>query len=697
MESMIRENACRNASKRRDYDPVSGLNCYGERFELYVPEKKPRKFYLPVEMRQVKGVRLITEHGSITGALRSLLKRKPSETDVDLFWLRLCEERYKYDFEFFAVACIEVLDKKLSQYVRFRLRVSQRRLLAVMETERRKGQRVHVQIVKAKQMGFSTFVQIYMCWIQTIHRENWHSVIWAHDMTAAANIRSMYEKAIKEMPAIGGVEYSISSFGGMKNIKVIPESGSRITVGSAENPDSSRSQNFKMAHLSELAFYPSTVTMSPEQTEASIVSSMTDGPDTLIVRESTANGVGDYFYDQYQKAKAGKSIFIPFFAPWFWLEIYEMPFDGSYYLHNGRLKKGTVAEFVSTLNDYELTLWRREKECTLENLNWYRFTKAGMPSDSLMRQEYPSDDMEAFRDSGSPVFNSDDVERLRPGCCLPVAVCDVVSACSPSQAVVNSQRRKDVLSNLRLVTDVHATECVLGDDVLLRFTRGMNKLWVWEYPDREQRVRNRYLVVLEPQKGTSEGADYGVIKVYDRYWMMTGGKPEVVALFYGHLDMDITMWMAAQVAKLYDDALLAVECNTYDTASKHDDESEFIFEVIAEYYDNLYSRTPADKIREGAPVKYGFHTNRSTKTMIVDNYKAVIREDGYIERDEVTLDEARTFEEKPNGKKEAKAGRHDDRIMNTMIALYVCYEEMPMPYVVREKINSHQAPMRTAW
>ena len=57
----------------------------------------------------------------------------------------------------------------------------------------------------------------------------------------------------------------------------------------------------------------------------------------------------------------------------------------------------------------------------------------------------------------------------------------------------------------------------------------------------------------------------------------------------------------------------------------------------------------ADKIAEGAPVKYGFNTNRTTKPMIINNYIAILREDGYVERDAETLDEARVYEKKKNG------------------------------------------------
>jgi hypothetical protein len=38
-----------------------------------------------------------------------------------------------------------------------------------------------------------------------------------------------------------------------------------------------------------------------------------------------------------------------------------------------------------------------------------------------MKQEYPSDDIEAFQDSGLPAFRSEDVEKLRKDCRKPEA------------------------------------------------------------------------------------------------------------------------------------------------------------------------------------------------------------------------------------------------------------------------------------
>ena len=103
-----------------------------------------------------------------------------------------------------------------------------------------------------------------------------------------------------------------------------------------------------------MAYYPDTESNNPQLTEATITSSIPEEPYTLIGRETTANGIGDYFYEQWEKAKAGKTVFENIFVPWYFPEIYSREFDGYYYLHNGKRKKGNISDFVKSMNEYEI-------------------------------------------------------------------------------------------------------------------------------------------------------------------------------------------------------------------------------------------------------------------------------------------------------------------------------------------------------
>ena len=60
-----------------------------------------------------------------------------------------------------------------------------------------------------------------------------------------------------------------------------------------------------------------------------------------------------------------------------------------------------------------------------------------------------------------------------------------------------------------------------------------------------------------------------------------------------------------------------------------------------------------------------------------------------------TLDEARTFEEKKNGATGAKDKHKDDRIIATMIGLFVDYL-LPLPEEVKPGVKEVEV-MKTAW
>ena len=111
-------------------------------------------------------------------------------------------------------------------------------------------------------------------------------------------------------------------------------------------------------------------------------------------------------------------------------------------------------------------------------------------------------------------------------------------------------------------------------------------------------MTNRYLVVVDIG-GRSNKADFSVVTVFDRYWMIEGGKPSVVAQWYGHIDMDILAWKSAQIAKYYNNALLVIESNTLETHDKErdvdGDQSHFILNQIRDVYDNLYARKQSEE------------------------------------------------------------------------------------------------------
>jgi hypothetical protein len=268
--------------------------------------------------------------------------------------------------------------------------------------------------------------------------------------------------------------------------------------------------------------------------------------------------------------------------------------------------------------------------------------------------EYPSFPSESFQASGRRFYPIKDVERTRKTCIDPSFIGEVYGdKITGEESLNNIQFKEEEGGSLK----------------------------IWTMPS-DEKISDRYVVVVDIG-GRTDRADNSVILVLDRKDMMHGGVPEVVAEWCGHTDHDILAWKAVQLASSYQTALLIVESNTLESERTEGDHFEYILDEIAYYYPNLYSRTPADKIRAGLPPTWGFHTNVSTKTMVCDHHKKVLRENMYIERDKGTCDEYDTFEVKPNGSLGAVDGCRDDKNITRCIGVWACYQELPLPRVVK--------------
>lgn len=212
------------------------------------------------------------------------------------------------------------------------------------------------------------------------------------------------------------------------------------------------------------------------------------------------------------------------------------------------------------------------------------------------------------------------------------------------------------------------------------------RLSIWSLPDTTERVTDRYCLFADIG-GRTETADYSVIKVLDRYWVMDGGVPEVAAVWYGHLDQDIFAWKCAQLASFYNTGLLAIESNSLRKEKAEGNHFLTVLDKIAPHYSNLYTRDSPEDVRNKLPTKYGFHTNMSTKPMIIDTLNAALRDSLYVERDMRACDEMDYYEIKPDGTYGAIDGQHDDHVMSTAGAVWIS-SKMPLPRRIEQVSQS---------
>lgn len=242
IKAILVENDRRNHQRSAPYHPETGEGAaVGERVVLHLPDAPIPLQYIPREMLdEVELVQGLRRCGSLASFIEKELGRPPCTHWKEEVWRRWVKVRIRYDFEFWAVMFVRIKDKMGDGDVSFRLNRPQRKLLVRLESQRRARKPVRLILLKARQWGGSTLVQLYMAWIQLVHRKNWHSVICAHLKDAAAHIKGIYTKLLDNYPAWlmpDGVAPRFRPYERTGNTSVIEGSGSRVTVSSAETPE----------------------------------------------------------------------------------------------------------------------------------------------------------------------------------------------------------------------------------------------------------------------------------------------------------------------------------------------------------------------------------------------------------------------------------------------------------------------------
>ena len=672
IDDILKENERRNAVMSARFNPITGEGSIGEREKVTIADYPTPIQYLPIEMLNVPLVRQLADAGSI-GAFIKSIGEEDSEEQRERVIERFVRIRCRHDFPFWAALYVFIKRKGGGDDVRFRLNKPQRRLISTFESMRKADKPIRVILLKARQWGGSTATQIYMAWLQLVHKVGLNSLIVGHVKDASTEVKDMFDRMLQQYPAsllhrIGEAytddETKLIYVGKTGNIQRIPQRNCKIKIGTAEKPQSARGGDYNLVHLTEVGLWKTTDGNTPEQIVRSACSGVLLEPYTMIVYESTANGTGNFFQREYDAAKAGKSQFTALFISWYEIEQYSAHISDlnafATQLFNNRHSDNAQSNREES-GRYLWWLW--EQGATLEAIYWYIQERSKYNDHGDMASEYPSDDVEAFVHSGARVFDRYKIEALKPACRAP-----------------------------RYIGDVYAKGDT-GEDALvdLKFTEdGQGLLWVWALPEKDddEIVTDRYLTVVDIG-GRSRKADWSVICVFDRLYMMDGDKPCVVAQWYGHIDIDLLAWKAAQVAAFYNDSLLVIESNTLETKDRDrqvdGDQSQFILNQIKNIYPNLYARKQSEEdIKEGKPRKYGFHTNVSTKPMIISTLVKVIRDGLYVERDVRCLEEYITYEKKRNGAYGAILGKHDDLLMTRAIGLHVCFFEMDIPKIVQK-------------
>lgn len=248
-----------------------------------------------------------------------------------------------------------------------------------LENQKAKTGRVRALVLKGRQQGCSTLVQGRE-FFNVSTTKGKQAFILTHEAEATKNLFNMTKRFYDSLP-LGLVPVPDTSSAKEMNFKSL-DSG--YSVGTAGNKSVGRSQTIQLFHGSEVAYWP-----NAESHAKGVLQAVPNEVDTEIILESTANGIGNYFYNMWMAAISGKSDFQAIFVPWYWQPEY-----------TGALDEGEVAsltdqeeEFIALYEPEGLTIphlyWRRKK--------LYEFSKDYDTAVELFDVEYPMSALHAFR------------------------------------------------------------------------------------------------------------------------------------------------------------------------------------------------------------------------------------------------------------------------------------------------------------
>lgn len=685
IKELIAENHQRRQEIYGPYEPLTGVGCYGfgteKRKHVKIEDCLIPDMWVPVETLETVIWHEVMRYGSIKRYVEEGMGREYDgdyHQDVEE---ALFQARFIDDPEFAMFMTDVIVDKITGNLIPFRLRYAQRVLLRLMEDLRHTNKPILIALLKARQWGGSTLVQMYIKWMQDYrHPNGWNAAIIAQVGSTSKKIKAMYRKAIENQRGwtlgMPGTKFKMNPYEGSDSDFIVTDGrfavrSTTLSVASFENYEKLRGDNFKCVHYSEVALWKKTPEHDPESVISSASQSLIGLPDEIEVFESTGMGNSGFFYDLCQDAmkegttSAYKFLFIPFY-------MIENDMDPKGENGFDEEEEEAFAEWLYDNKSYEQCpagyresgkfFWKMWKlGACFEAINWYRHTRNKHKNHAYMATEAPIDPVEAFRNSGNLIFDPYSIDDLKEDCQAPKSPLYYANINLPP-----FERRNP---KVYLNADIKYREDKQGE------------LKIWSLPNNHIfKVKNRYLVSVDIG-GKSITADYTVMTVLDLMGLCpeVKGRPRVVARWRGHIRHDILAWTAAALAHYYNDAILVIESNTADRERDNNTEGDHfgtIIEEIAGFYPNLYQRTKEpESVSEGIKPLYGFQTNKLTKGWVIDNLIACVDDKLWEEPDEEMYRELTWYERREDGTMGNKPGsdKHDDVLMSTAIGLWIAF------------------------
>ena len=478
-------------------------------------------------------------------------------------------------------------------------------------------------ILKARQLGFTTFIDIWML-DEILFKTNREALVIAHAVKDATEIFDRkIDYAVRNMiDEIKSEAFKLKR-NSAKKIQVVIEEGDEAgATSSIAVSNSGRSGTFHYVHISEFAklclAYPK---VAAEVETGTFPAVPFDG---CIFIESTAEGMAGRFYELFTEAwkkrdtitpQKSRVMFMPHFYNWQYDDTEMAKITENIPVAEMELCEIDWAEYqqLHKLTDLEITYYY---------MKWLQLGgKNSTDAVNKLHQEFPTTWEEAFLSTGQAYFPM-------------VRVLDQLSKAKNGVKGELSANDKGA---------VIFQETPSGD------------FEMFEKPEKDM----RYVIGGD----TSEGLAHGDKQVL---YVLKHQTEECVGLYRSSVPPDELITAAFLLGKFYNWALLAVESNK---------DGLWVNDGLDKLgYANLYFRRVFDDITKNTNQQFGWKTTSATRPFSLAALKAV-----FLKKDKgfpaAILEEMGTFLRNAKGRPEALAKKHDDCIMAAAIAYAVMQEQ----------------------
>ena len=433
--------------------------------------------------------------------------------------------------------------------------------------------------LKARQIGFSTLVSIFCLWLTFFYDDRTVILISKAEREAKHLLRHA-RYALKFFPpwmTVKGPHPTI-------NQERIEFTNDSVILSAPSASDPARGMTAFTIVVDEFGQLP-----NDQDAWASIEPVASVGG--RIIMLGTANGEGNLFHDTFVNAK------------------------GTWTDRDGVVRhEGTgTNNFRSVFHGWWSGVYSEGGDIKPRDDEWWEYTKRSYSTKPhLLAQEFPSNPMEAFRQSGRPVFD---------------------------QAVLNGLEVIEPVRGWLDFSEVEGFNFVEGSAGPLR---------VWTPP----REGHRYMMGVDVAEGLEHG-DYSSVHVID------AKTRDVVAHWHGRIDADLLGTdVVMQLGGWFNQALALVEVNNHGLVTLTAMKREGYFPIYRQRRLQNKSQLQTDSL--------GWRTTAASKPVAIDELNALMRDGDLAVPCSETIAELRTYRRDDRGRMEGSP--HDDRVMSLAIA-----------------------------